>query len=205
MLDKFNLEQIKKQTVDKLSETGDDISSKALTIKSSIANNADSTASKAIEAVSHLKNSLDETKESIKDFGVDKVKDFALNATIIVGEIDAFLLEKNLPYEVGNFRISANMGVMAGMILDINFSKTLNAKKNSFETRESRSTTNENNPNSQQESKTISITNPSTGKSYKIPRASLAGKEQAKIRDPETRQLLVIDVESEKVVKVIEP
>jgi hypothetical protein len=197
MLENFNLDQIKKQTVEKLSETGGDLSSRALTIKENLITDTNTATSKARDAVNSFKDSIDETKELVKDFGIDKVKEFAVNATTIVSEIDTYLLDKNLPYEVGSFRVSANMGVMAGMILDIQFSKTLNAKKNSFDSR----TANEKNL----PSINVDITNPNTGKSYKIPRASLANKEQAKIKDPETGQILVIDVKTEKVIKVIDP
>jgi hypothetical protein len=199
MLDKFNLDQIKKQTVAKLSETGGDLSDRALTIKENLITDTNTATSKARDAVNSFKDSIDETKGLVKDFGVDKVKEFAVNASTIVSEIDTYLLEKNSPYEVGSFRVSANMGVMAGMILDIQFSKTLNAKKNSFDSRaaiENKSTL---------PSLNIDITNPTTGKSYKVPRTALVNKEQIKIKDPATGQLLVIDVKTEKVIKVIEP
>jgi ElaB/YqjD/DUF883 family membrane-anchored ribosome-binding protein len=142
MLNRFNLDNIKRQAVEKLTETGDDLSSKALEIKDSISTDTNNAVSKAKNAVNSIKESIDETKDLVKDFSVEKVKEFAVNSSIIVGEIDEYLVEKNLPYEVSSFRVSANMGVMVGMILDIQFSKTLNAKKNSFDKRAANNLTN---------------------------------------------------------------
>ena len=181
MFDKFNLDALKKQTVEKLSDTSDDL---VLTISSST--------SKAKGAVNLLKDSIGDTKDFVKDFGVGKIKEFALDASSIVTEIDAHLLEKNLPYAVNNFRVSANVGVMAGMVLDIQFAKNTN-------TNSSIGTHNK----SAVDSNTVDITNPNTGKLYKVPREHLVNKEKAKIKDPDTGELLIIDVKTRQITEVV--
>ena len=188
----FNIDDIKKQATEKIQEKGSDISNKVLTLKENIGDSVESTK----ESVNNLKMSIEDTVENtkgaVKDFNVvDKIKDFSLNATTIVSEIDAHLVDKNIPYEVASFRVSANVGVVAGMILDINFTKTTNAKKTSDEIRSTKYSNDY-----------LEITNPQTGKTYKIAKAAVANKEEVKIRDSETGQILVANSKTGDIIRI---
>jgi hypothetical protein len=188
----FNIDDIKKQAAEKIQEKGDDISSKVLTIKENIGDSVESTK----ESVNSLKMSIGETVEhtkgAVKDFSViDKIKDFSFNATTIVSEIDNHLVDQNIPYEVSSFRVSANVGVVAGMILDINFTKTAHAKKNSDEIRSTKSSNDY-----------LQITNPKTGKTYKIVKSTVADKEEVKIRDSETGEILVANAKTGEIIRI---
>jgi len=124
------------------------------------------------------------SKDIFKDFSIiNKIKEFSSNAVHMVAELDEHLVDTNSSYEVGDFRVTANIGVVAGMSLDIRFIKTQTAKSVS-----------------QKKNQLLSITNPKTGKEFKVARLSLAGKNQAKVRDPESGDILLIDSKTGKVI-----
>lgn len=126
------------------------------------------------------------SKDAFKDFSViGKIKDFSTRAVDMVAELDEHLNSSNSAYEVGDFRVNANLGVVAGMSLDIRFIKTQTARSIS-----------------QSKSQFLSITNPQTGKEFKVGRVSLAGKAQAKVRDPETKDILLIETKTGNVISM---
>jgi len=132
-----------------------------------------------------IEGSAKKTKESIDDFSLTgKVKDFSFNAVNLVSDIDTHLLEKNSRYEVASFRVSGNLSLMGGMTLDIQFTKTAGEKEVSKE-----------------RSSYLSVTNPSTGKSIKIPKSQIGTKKQVKVKDSETGEVLLVDIASGKVIQ----
>jgi len=154
------------------------------------------------DMVGELKNTLDDmnketnsftekitekfsaSKDVFKDFSIiSKIKDFSSNAVHMVTELDEHLVDTNSSYEVGDFRVTANIGVVGGISLDIRFIKTQTAKSVS-----------------QKKNQLLSIVNPKTGKEIKVSKLSLSGKKQAKIRDPETGDIFLIDSKTGKVI-----
>jgi hypothetical protein len=124
-----------------------------------------------------ISNGVGNMKESISDFSIlDKVKDYSSRAVDMVGELDEKLAEKKSPYEVGYFRVSGNVSITGGMTLDIYFTKTQTAKSISHE-----------------KSKFVSVTNPNTGKSFRYPISLFAGKKEATVRDPLTKELFMVN------------
>lgn len=127
-------------------------------------------------------------KDALGDLDLtNKVKDFSIDAANIASEIDEYLLESNSPYEVSTFRVSANIGVTAGMTLDMHFSKTPFAKKFSAARAEH-----------------MVIKNPTTEKHFKVPRESLLGADQAKVRDPLTGDVFLIRTFDGKIIEKCE-
>lgn len=114
---------------------------------------------------------------------IKKLKDFTTEAVRLVAEIDEGLSDNNSPYEVGDFRVKGSISVVGGMDLDIHFVKTPSARDISNE-----------------KNKMLKITNPRTGKQISVPRISLAGKSIAKVKDPDTGEILTIDVKKGQVV-----
>ncbi len=132
---------------------------------------------------------IKQSKEMIDEFSLSgKVKDFTLSSVKVAQEIDAELQKENCQYEVNNFRVSASAGMMAGMTLDLHFTKTPGAKKIS-----------------EQESKYLSIINPGTGKPLKVLRSAVHGKDTVKLKDPDTGEVLVADTTSGKVLEIQPP
>lgn len=129
-------------------------------------------------------SAISSTKNAVTDFNLmNKIQDFTKNAVQIVSDIDNHLTASNSSYEINSFRVIANVTVTGGMTLDMTFTKNQVAKAIS-----------------QESSKHITITNPNTGKSFKVQRLALAGKEKAKVKDPETGEILAIDVKSGSVI-----
>jgi len=125
----------------------------------------------------HVQARVDGIKGSV-DLA-SKINGFASSATAIVESIDQELREKGSAYEVGYFRVMGNVGLNAGMTLDIHFAKTAFAKEAGM---------------------FLVVTNPRTERPLRIPRNSLEGREQAKIRDPETGEILLIDTRSGRIL-----
>lgn len=109
------------------------------------------------------------------------VKNAALEGVRAVESIDAELAKTNSAYEVGYFRVMGSATVVGGVTLDIHFVKTAIAK---------------------QRFSNLIVKNPGTGKEIAIPRAATFGKKQVKVRDPDTGEILVIDVAEATVLKV---
>lgn len=134
----------------------------------------------------NVQTKLKQSKEAINEFSLsNKVKDFTLASVRLAQEVDSELHKNNYQYEVNDFRVSANAGVVAGMTLDLHFTKTPGAKKVS-----------------EQESKFISITNPGTGKSMKVLRSAVHGKDSIKLKDPDTGETLVADTITGKILEI---
>jgi hypothetical protein len=191
----LSIDDIKKQASEKLLEKSNDISNKVLTIKENIEDTVDNTKDNVNSLKESIVDTVENTKGAVKDFSVvEKIKEFSFNATNIVTEIDKHLIDKNIPFEVSNFRVSANVGVVAGMVLDINFSKTQDAKNSSNEIRVNKSN----------EANHIVVKNPATGKTYKIAKTTLIGKEEVKIRDSETGQIIVINAKTGDFIRADE-
>lgn len=193
MLDKFkNMTESIKSTIDNMNsgqkETGDSETKKDYFVSIGLGDSADSeTKEKKGSFTAKLTEKVTSAKDSLKDFSIiGKIKDFSSNAVNMVAELDEYLTETNSAYEVGDFRVSANIGVVAGMSLDIRFIKTQTAKSISHEM-----------------SKLLTVINPNTGKDFRIPRLSLAGKSQAKVRDPNTNEIFLIDVKTGEVISLI--
>ncbi len=141
---------------------------------------------KASDTVNSLKDSATTAKDSIGNFSLSNtVKDFAVKSAQVVSEIDEQLTKAGSTYEVATFRVSANAGVIAGMVLDISFAKTVVAKNMSNEKRVS-----------------LSIENPISGKIIRILRSALGTKEIAMVRDPSTGDILQVNVKTGKVISV---
>lgn len=131
-----------------------------------------------------LEKKAESAKESFDDFSVaGKVRDASFNAVNIVSEIDQHLLEKHSPYEVATFRVTTTIGVILGVSLDIQFTKTTGAKAIS-----------------QERSSYLVVTNPSTGQTIKVPRVQIGNKKQVKAKDPSTGEVLVVDVATGAVI-----
>ena len=123
--------------------------------------------------------------EKVKDVNVfDKVKSFTTASVKTVEEIDAHLVHNRSIYEINNFRVSSTAGVTAGMTLDIHFVKNARAKELATEL-----------------SKFMTVTNPKTGSKIKVPLAALDGKEQAKIKDPKSGEVLTIDAKTGEILE----
>jgi hypothetical protein len=124
-----------------------------------------------------------EAKEKISNLSITSaVKDFAISSVSAATEIDDHLTKTGSPYEINSLRIAASASVMAGMTLDITFTKTNNAKTIGNQLRNE-----------------FSVTNPTTGKVIKLLRSAFAGKEVVKVRDPNNGELLQIQVSSGEV------
>lgn len=124
-----------------------------------------------------------EAKEKISNLSITSaVKDFAISSVAAATEIDEHLTRTGSPYEINSLRIAASASVMAGMTLDITFTKTSNAKTIGNQLRNE-----------------FSVTNPTTGKVIKLLRSAFAGKEIIKVRDPNNGELLQIQVSSGEV------
>jgi hypothetical protein len=166
-------QDIKKNIQEKLEESTSDLRDVAISIKN---DGSDSLKDSVIYGLA---------KDALGDLNLtNKVKDFSIDAANIASEIDEYLLESNSPYEVSTFRVSANIGVTAGMTLDMHFSKTPYAKKFSSAKAEH-----------------MVIKNPTTEKHFKVPRESLLGADQAKVRDPLTGDVFLIRTFDGKVIE----
>lgn len=127
---------------------------------------------------------MSSVKGNLKDLSIfDKLKDFSSNAVNIVTELDEHLQNTNSFYEVADFRVNANVGLRAGMSVDIHLVKSQTAKIIS-----------------QDRTKMLLVKNPRTGKEFKVDRVLLANKKQAKVRDPESGEILLIDTKSGEIV-----
>lgn len=136
----------------------------------------------------NIQSKLKQSKDALDEFSLaGKVKDFTLASVKVAQDIDAELQKDNYQYEVNNFRVSASAGMMAGMTLDIHFTKTSGAKKISEEA-----------------SKYLAVVNPNTGKALKVLRTAIIGKETIKMKDPETGEVIIAD-SSGKVIEVKQP
>jgi hypothetical protein len=166
MFEKFNTNELKKQVTDRLATAKDGVSSTMLSVKES------------------LDDTVGEAKDAIKDFTLmNKIRDFSSSSVNIVADIDDHLAKNNAPYEVSTFRVSANMGVMAGMTLDIHFTKSTTAKNLTNEVRSN-----------------LVVTNPKTGKSFKVPKSAFGDKEEAKVKDPNNGEVLLINTKSGQII-----
>ena len=124
-----------------------------------------------------------EAKEKISNLSITSaVKDFAISSVSAATEIDDHLTKTGSPYEINSLRIAASASVMAGMTLDITFTKTNNAKTIGNQLRNE-----------------LNVTNPTTGKVIKLLRSAFVGKEVIKVRDPNNGELLQIQVSSGEV------
>jgi hypothetical protein len=124
-----------------------------------------------------------EAKEKISNLSITSaVKDFAISSVSAANEIDDHLTKTGSPYEINSLRIAASASVMAGMTLDITFTKTNNAKTIGNQLRNE-----------------LNVTNPTTGKVIKLLRSAFVGKEVIKVRDPNNGELLQIQVSSGEV------
>jgi hypothetical protein len=131
-----------------------------------------------------VSSAISGTKNIVNDLNMmNKIQDFTKNAVKVVSELDDHLTRSNSSYEISSFRVVASVTVTGGMTLDISFLKNPMAKALSQET-----------------AKNVSVINPKTGKSFKVPRIALAGKEKAKIKDPETGEILIIDAKTGAVI-----
>lgn len=120
-----------------------------------------------------------------KDFSVfDKVKGFTASAVKTVEEIDSHLLNTRSQYEINNFRVSSTAGVTAGLTLDIHFTKNSVSKELAAA-----------------QSKFLTVVNPKSGAQIKVPVTALAGKETAKIKDPNTGEILEINTKTGEIIK----
>lgn len=145
---------------------------------------SDAVTTTTVSITDSVSESLGSAKQSIDDFSIaNKIREFSFKAVNIVSDVDTYLLENNSPYEVASFRINTNIGVILGMALDIQFTKTSGAKAKS-----------------QDMSSNLVVTNPATGKTIKIPRIQIGNRKQIKAKDPSTGEVLVIDVETGQVV-----
>jgi len=134
----------------------------------------------------NVQTKLKQSKEALDEFSLsNKVKDFTLASVRLAQEIDNELHKENYQYEVNDFRVSANAGVVAGMTLDLHFTKTPGAKRVS-----------------EQESKFISIQNPGTGNTMKVLRSAVHGKDSIKLKDPDTGETLIADPATGKVLEI---
>ncbi|AFM26181.1 hypothetical protein [Desulfomonile tiedjei] len=116
---------------------------------------------------------------SIQKGMLDAMKASALSLANTAAEIDAELRDRNSPYEVAFYRVSGSLTLVGGVTFDIHFTKTSLAK---------------------QESDFIVIINPRTDSQIRVPRKALAGRETAKVRDPETGEILTVDVGTRTVI-----
>jgi len=131
------------------------------------------------------KSIIQSAKESVKDFSImDKVNAFCAKSVELVTDVDKYLSANNSPYEVSTFKVNASAGLHAGMSLDINFAKTAVAKTVK-----------------QNSDQFLQIINPKTNNSFKIPRTSVSGKLQAKVKDPSSGEILLVDTTSGKVIE----
>lgn len=136
-------------------------------------------------AMSKTMSGVQSAKDSLKDFSImDKVNSFCAKSVDIVTTIDQHLAATNSVYEVGNFKVNASAGLSAGMSLDINFIKTPAAKALK-----------------QTNDKFLQITNPKNNNTFKIPRAAVAGKSQAKVKDPTTGEIIMVNTTTGKVIE----
>ncbi|NVK31745.1 MAG: hypothetical protein HWE20_12120 [Gammaproteobacteria bacterium] len=113
----------------------------------------------------------------------DKVKSFTSASVKTVEEIDAHLLATRSPYEINNFRVSSTAGVTAGMTLDIHFIKTAGAREVASA-----------------QSKYLVVVNPSNGNKIKVPVTALTGRDTAKVKDPDTGEVLEFSTKTGAVI-----
>ncbi|MBM3300382.1 MAG: hypothetical protein FJY85_10545, partial [Deltaproteobacteria bacterium] len=93
----------------------------------------------------------------------------------VTADIDAELKKNNSPYEVAFYRVSGNLTVVGGVTFDIHFTKSSVAKE---------------------EAEFLVLINPRTQKQLRIPRKALIGREYAQVRDPDTQEVLRVDVKN---------
>ncbi len=143
--------------------------------------------------MSSFKDKFAKAKDGVKDMKISekiqnidimgKLKGFVEKSVALVSEIDEHLNSNNSMYQVDDFRINGSFGLKAGMTLDIHFVKSQVGKAISVE-----------------RSKNLVITNPKTGKSFKIARMAVATKEKARIKDPSSGEVLLIDTKTGAII-----
>lgn len=145
------------------------------------------TKSKLSEATEAVNQKITNTTESVTDIDLSgKVKRFASEAARIVADLDEELVQSNSSYEIGDFKVSASLSVVGGMSLDIHYVKTPTARAIS-----------------DLRLKSLQVKNPETGKSFNVPRISVAGRDQANVKDPHTGEVLCINVKTGEVIKTV--
>jgi hypothetical protein len=132
---------------------------------------------------SAISQGAEDAKSKITNFSLaSAIKDFTSSSVEAATEIDEHLTKIGSPYEINSLRISASASVMAGMTLDMTLTKTNTAKTIGNQLRNE-----------------MSITNPTTGKIFKILRSTFVGKEVIKVKDPNNGEILQIQVASGEV------
>lgn len=125
-------------------------------------------------------DAIDEVKDGyVQTKMLQTMKSSALALADVTAEIDAQLRERSSPYEVGYYRVSGSLTVVGGVTFDIFFTKSTVGKE---------------------ESEYVVIINPKTDSQLRVPRKALIGRETAQIRDPETGDILTIDVKTRQVL-----
>ena len=129
---------------------------------------------------------MSDGKEAISDKTlIEGTKWFARKSQELVVEIENELDANDSPYEIGDYRIRTSASRNAGMSIDIHF-----IKKQKFRI------------SPEQKSNLLTITHPDSGKKFNVPRIALTGREKAKIKCPYSDDILLLDVESEKVIGI---
>jgi len=140
----------------------------------------DATVETAESATKMAGDAMGEVKDGyIQNTMINTLRSSALTLAEVTAEIDKELKDRDSPYEVAFYRVSGNVGVIAGINFDIHFTKS---------------------PTAKEESEFVIIINPKTDSQLRVPRKALIGRERAKIRDPETGEILTIDVKTRRIV-----
>ncbi len=181
----FNKESVHKAPVQSTDQDGNGFWKRT---SQKISDATDTVGGKISEATDTVGSKISSTANSVTDIDIkNKLRKFANEAAVLVGELDEELISNNSSYEIGDFKVRGTVGIMAGMSLDIHYVKTPTARAIS-DTR----------------LKTIPITNPETGKSFNVSRVSIAGQENVNVRDPHTGDVLCIDCSTGNVLCKIE-
>lgn len=145
-------------------------------------------ASKTVDAI--IDNDLIGKAAGKSEKPIEYLADKACSATItiakkaipLVAEIEKSLLENNSSYQINEYSVRTTLGITLGTTLDIRFSKTPTAKAEA-----------------DFQSKTVEIISPS-GNAFKVNRLDLLGKDVAKIRDPFSKEILLVNTKTLEVL-----
>lgn len=130
-------------------------------------------------------NSDSDNNESESGGIFGKLKSVTRTSVNLVEELDKELVESDSQYEIMDFKVKGNASVVGGVSLDIHFVKTPAARSLS-----------------DIKARTLVVTHPDTNKKVNVPKTSLVGQKKAKIKDPHSGDILLIESDTGKVVGI---
>jgi DNA helicase TIP49 (TBP-interacting protein) len=110
---------------------------------------------------------------------------FTKKSVHLVEELDKELVESQSQYEIMDFKVKGNASVVGGVSLDIHFVKTPAARALS-----------------DIKARMLVVIHPDTKQKINIPKTALVGQKKARVKDPNTGDILLIESETGKVLGI---